>query len=615
MPNDEISRSNIQALFRYMPEQPYNWSSRATVIGRPPRQTSALDVPEDWAKAQLLRLVRPFASAVSRGGPAPELDAIEQARFALVKAEDLQAARFPNTFLCKECNRFQVFRPGSRAECPQHGSMEQFPWAEVHECGHLKEIAAPRCSRGCRAPMALHNTRAFSTARWFWQCTQCRAKADQPIARWCGTCRNARADLIRLPQARAHYPQYVTLINPPSRNNHKALSNPMVHRAAIAQALGEVPPGIDGLRRAIAGLDASENPVAEVSRVADLLGIGPDDPMYRQLLDRAGQQSGAASRVAGPWNAAVEGLGRSREDIDAIGEECLQYSLARSASELTADELVQEFSGGPLEPQYRRYGELFARYGLRDVTLLRELPLAHIVAGYTRQSATALRSTRKGDAPVAFKFFAPGRDNRFPMYGVRTETEALLFQLDLVEITRWLSDSAVADSTGAGTQRDAQGWLLRRIDPVADLFNPPENPVSRAVLGLVHSFAHRAMKSLASRCGLNVDSLAEYLFPSQGAFLVYANTRSEFTLGGLEHVYRYDLQDALEELDAESRCVFDPPCRGFLDGAACAACLHVSEVACTRFNTVLDRNMLFGSLADSGDETDGRVSWRAYWNR
>jgi len=135
------------------------------------------------------------------------------------------------------------------------------------------------------------------------------------------------------------------------------------------------------------------------------------------------------------------------------------------------------------------------------------------------------------------------------------------------------------------------------------------------VLGLVHSMAHRFMKALATRCGLNADSLAEYLFPSAAAFLIYANTRSEFVLGGIEHVFRFDLADALSELDADPRCVFDPPCRRSF-GGACAACLHASEVACERFNTVLDRNLLFGTLPPVNGApapTPGEVTWRGFW--
>lgn len=161
--------------------------------------------------------------------------------------------------------------------------------------------------------------------------------------------------------------------------------------------------------------------------------------------------------------------------------------------------------------------------------------------------------------------------------------------------------------------RTSQRWLFQVTEPVTDVFTAPENRISRAVLGLTHSIAHRAMKSLAARCGLNVDSLAEYLFPSNGAFLIYANTRSEFILGGLEHVFRYDLADAMSEFDAESRCVFDPPCRHSF-GGSCAACLYVSEIACARFNTVLDRNLLFGTLPPAvGVPVDGVVQWRGYW--
>lgn len=215
---------------------------------------------------------------------------------------------------------------------------------------------------------------------------------------------------------------------------------------------------------------------------------------------------------------------------------------------------------------------------------------------------------------MSFRFFPANRAGKFPMYGIRTETEGLMFQLDQLSVIQWLADSGIIEHPGVTTAEQAQRWLLTVTGPVTDIFNAPDNPITRAVLGLTHSISHRVMKSLAARCGLNVDSLAEFLFPANMAFLIYANTRSEFTLGGLEHVFRYDLRDALEELDAETRCIFDPPCRHSF-GGACAACLHVSEVACARFNTVLDRNMLFGSVPPPGGQPGPGVTWRAYWNR
>jgi hypothetical protein len=122
------------------------------------------------------------------------------------------------------------------------------------------------------------------------------------------------------------------------------------------------------------------------------------------------------------------------------------------------------------------------------------------------------------------------------------------------------------------------------------------------------------MKSLSTRRGLNIDSLAEHLFPLTGSFLVYANKRSQFTFGGLEYVFRRDLADALTELTAETRCLFDPVCRD--RETACTACLFVSEISCARFNSALSRRVLFGgpaSLVPTAAGTFGGRAWTGFW--
>lgn len=609
---EELHRTNIQALYRYMPGQPFNWSSKVSVLGGSPRHTSALDIPEAWVARQLQRLIRPFAEGVSgQPGVGPELEIIERGQYALVKAEDLQASRFPNTFHCAACGCFRKVRSGERVPaCPHHGQMRQFPWAEIHECGHLNEIAPPRCANNCRASMALFNTESFTTSNWYWQCERCHTRSTQPIVNWCTTCRNGRATATRIPQSSAYYPQQITVLNPPTRDAYASLANDCVHLAAIAQSLTVLPSGVDGLRLA-GGTRDNEGAVAQFQKMAAVLGWQPGDEMYERGLVDARAKEGTAPA----WAEQVDMLGLDPEAIDALGEECLQLSLARGAASLTIDDL-RATSPDALHPTYASYPALFDRYGLRDVTLLRQLPIAYIDAGYTRVSPKALTSSPRGDVNTRFRFFEAGRDPRFPMYGVRTETEGLLFSLDQLRVVQWLAESGVIDDPGVTSAEDAQRWLFTVAEPVTDIFTAPENRISKAVLGLIHSMAHRTMKALATRCGLNVDSLAEYLFPANCSFLIYANTRSEFILGGLEHVYRYDLADALTELDAESRCVFDPPCRHSF-GGACAGCLYISEVACSRFNTVLDRNLLFGSLAATGEpakRTAQEVTWRPYWN-
>jgi hypothetical protein len=386
----------------------------------------------------------------------------------------------------------------------------------------------------------------------------------------------------------------------------------------VAQALGLLKPGISGLRQADGGADEI---MAKLDQVAAALGVGPGDLGYDTML--AAAKAKAAASGAPAWREDVDALGLTPDRLDALGEECRQLSLARDASELTAADLREAARGTGLEPHYADYPDRFARNGLAGVTLLRQLPIAYVVAGYTRNSPKAV-SVKADGQPTAtrFRFFTGAKTGKMSMYGIRTETEGLLFMLDPVKVVRWLADSGLVDDPGVDNPAEARRWLFWVAEPAVDIFTTPEDQIYRAVLGLTHSFAHRAMKALAVRCGLNVDSLAEFLFPSNMSFLIYANTRSQFVLGGLEHVFRYDLPDALDELTAESRCMFDPPCRTSF-GGSCAACLHVSEVACQRFNTALDRNLLFGTLPplsgapEPNDRPVGAsgksVSWQPFW--
>jgi hypothetical protein len=617
---EELNRTNIQALWRHMPQQPFNWPRKAAVLGGNPKQTSALDVPEGWVRPQLRRLVAPFAEAVS-GTPnvGRELDVIESMLFELVKAEDLQADRFPNTYHCGTCGRFTAVNKLSAApSCPNHGPMRQFTWAEIHECGHLSQLSAPRCVNNDKGQMALMNTKTLRTNVWYWKCLKCGTRSNVPVVRACSKCRTGRVRVARLPLNEAYYPQTITVLNPPTRNEYTALAHNHVHAAAVAQALGLLKPGIDGLRQAGGG---SDEVMEQFEQLMATLGTKPGDPVYEMTLAKTRAKAETGGVPA--WRENVDALGLDPETLDALGEECRQLSLARDASEVTVAQLSEVARGTPLEPFYADYPDMFDRHGLTEVTLLQQLPIAYVVAGYTRIASKAVSMKANGQpAATHFRYFTGAKNGKMSMYGVRTETEGLLFRLEPVKVIRWLVDSGLVDDPGVNDPIEAQRWLFRVTDPVVDIFNAPDNKISRAVLGLTHSFAHRAMKALAARCGLNVDSLAEFLFPSNVSFLLYANTRSQFVLGGLEHVFRYDLPDAFTELAAESRCMFDPPCRTSF-GGSCAACLHVSEVACQRFNTVLDRNLLFGTLpplagapepSDTPVGVNGKsVSWQPYW--
>jgi hypothetical protein len=612
---DVLRRDATTSLWRYLPEQPFAAGGGAVVKGEQPQVVGDLDIDERFVRPALLRLIRPFAEARSGiPGAGTDVEVIENGQYRLVEPMELRGSRFPNTFRCGNCGWFtNADLPLSAPNCRRcKRSTEQFAWVIVHTCGMLRPLTPPQCINNCKGGMALRNTHRFSTFDWRWVCLVCSTRSDAPVGPYvCRDCNRKGPRVVRANQAIAYRPMSLTLLNPLSRSDYAHLTAEHAFAAGVASCLGVLPSGLEGLKAASTDETADETKIREAAK---LLGYGDDSPeLGKMLADLAGKSSPRTS-----WRDVVEGLGLADGALEPLGEECLQLSLARDAGALSIRELTTMSVGTALAARHATYPALLIRYGLAEVTLLRKLPLAFLVPGFTRLGSTA-------DGQTRFNYFPDTRKSRYEIYGQKVSTEGLLFRFDPDRVVRWLVTSGVVDDPGL---LDAQRWLMRVSVPVADLFNPTGHRITDAVLGLVHSASHRAMKALGVASGLHTDSLAEYIFPANAAFLIYANSRSEFVLGGLEHVFRYALDEVLTDLDAERRCVFDPLCRHAPGGAACAACLHVSEVACSRFNTVLDRNLLWGTVplahgagtptADSAPDGPGALVeplWQPFWPR
>jgi hypothetical protein len=614
MTTDRLQRSPNQALYRYMPDQPYSWATaryRGGAIGANPNATTDLDVAEEWLKPALTRLVEPFAV---NGLPtsAAVRDLIDKQQYRLVTPLDLRATRFPNTFHCSRCDYFRrIDATREPGQCPKcRIQLEQFNWVYAHTCGEIAEITAPvnPCPSGHRGAWRLTDWQQRGS-RWAWRCMTCGAADPRSVATmWCRSCSGGQMSLRRSNSQDLHYAQQITVLNPPPRAEHASLSSEHLPKAAVAQVLGLLDPGKTGLRKA--GLIADSDGEDLIQQLAARVGLPADDPLLAPLIEKA-----RGSRdTSAPWLAQVDALGLEDERLEHIGEECLQLALALDADPLGLAGL-KTTEPAERHPGIDRVADLlYQTFGISSATLLRKLPVASVVAGYTRMGARAYADTRRGPQPVGFRFFPTLKETRIPMYGVRTETEGLLFQLDPIRVVQWLARNDLITEPALTTPDQARQWMLQTLEPVTDIFEPPADPVTRAVLTLVHSASHRMMKSLSARCGLNIDSLAEHLFPLTGSFLVYANKRSQFTLGGLEYVFRHDLADALTELTAETRCLFDPVCRD--RETACTACLYVSEISCARFNSALSRKVLFGGQASlvpaAAGPFGGRV-WTGFW--
>lgn len=121
----------------------------------------------------------------------------------------------------------------------------------------------------------------------------------------------------------------------------------------------------------------------------------------------------------------------------------------------------------------------------------------------------------------------------------------------------------------------------------------------------LHTLSHLLIRTIALECGYSSASLSERIYsgPERSGILIYtAVPDAEGTLGGLVSLAEQEPLTRIVEraLRDALRCSSDPLCAerlpmapaDFLHGAACHACLFVSETTCERGNRFLDRRFV-----------------------
>jgi len=121
----------------------------------------------------------------------------------------------------------------------------------------------------------------------------------------------------------------------------------------------------------------------------------------------------------------------------------------------------------------------------------------------------------------------------------------------------------------------------------------------------LHTLSHLLIRTIALECGYSSASLSERIYsgPGRAGILIYtAVPDAEGTLGGLVSLAESEPLTRIihRALHDARRCSSDPLCAerlpeppaDFLHGAACHACLFVSETTCERGNRFLDRRFI-----------------------
>ena len=470
---------------------------------------------------------------------------------------------FPEHWRCKRCGTIARKRD-TRCACGGQ-SRAQMQFVTYHTCGASGAPVLPRCETHHSVAVRLPGTATARELRF--SCPKCHVALTSggfPFQLCeCGE----GGQLITVHRSAVVFsPRFAVVVNPPDPAD-----------AARLRAAGG---GARALEWLLDGM-VTDDPTTGQQTWAGLLAT------FRQ----AGIPEESAQRLA---NNALE-----HGDIDADNsntDDALPATVRQKAQK-EALSLASAVSGGrlritdmisgttpPLRTLYKgAYHDAIRRARLEDIDFLANFPVATLAYAYTR-----------GDLEPGAARLVPFRERgQIRAYGAMSRTEALLFRLDPLHVHKHLIRAGHALPRVAD-RRAARLALLKRLDiPHAAQDRDSTQQFGNDLLSLVHSYAHRTIRRLAAFSGIEHHGLAEYLVPHHLAFVVYAASRGDFVLGGLQAVYETLLHRFMADLvEGESRCALDPGCRS--GGGACMACLHLGEPSCRWFNRFLNRAALFG---------------------
>lgn len=567
------TRSGSQILRTFLPQQTADLRGGIYRV-REWTGAGAIVVDVETVRRRLVRELGVWRRAGMDNGMTADL--MSGARIEVIELDDRRGVtveRWPEIWLCRDCRRIGKDR-NRDCRCG-HRRWGQLHFVGFHTCGAVHEPWIKRCP--AHDDVMLVNPRSSRAADIKFVCPECQLELSKGLGfRHC-SCGDKDDPAVKwnVHKARTVYtPRGTVLVNPPRPERMKDL---LV---------------VGGGRRALSWvIDGMSVPTPHDMPGKQTRGEFIED-LVRKGMDSAFAEKMAAMAAEGGQLADDNG----RDDIDVLStslreeaeHDAVDVAMAMSESRMSVADLLDAPVDEELRRRYREaYPAALRRAGLAGIDLVEQFPVLNVMYGYTRG----------GEPPKAR--LVPFRSPRggYRLHGSLAETEAYFVRLDPARVADWLESRGHALSgwtVGDTDHRRARIAILQsaEIPPPGD--EPDVATAGSDLLTLVHSYSHRFLRQTAVFAGIDRESLSEYLIPTHLGFFLYAVSRGDFVLGGLQAVFETELGALVDTFfDAEHRCALDPGCsRG---AGACSACLHVGEPSCRHFNTYLDRKVLFGT--------------------
>lgn len=557
-------RSISQVVYNFLPEQIADLKSRVWKVQKW-REPVHLRIDDGVVRGEVMRSLAPWIRAGLDQDLGRQLAAGMEIEIVTPSEDGVDVVPFPKLYRCRRCGQIERIDNGACLS-GRHDAWATFPFVAYHTCGRLKEPFVPRCHQH---NLVMSNQPASRNSRdLVFTCPRCKTLISNGIPFTKCDCGDPGMYAIAPPRAGTVYAGHSAIvINPPTRE----VAAQFASDAAKSTALDWV---LDGMTES-----------TPLDRQHTLEGMIQTFMQMKYAREDAVRMAEAAAATSG-GKIVAQGT-----DIDLKGDEraealdgALKLTYATLGGRVTVSDL-QAHGEPTLHERYEtHYVSAIAGARLASVHLLERFPVLTGFYGYSRGDRSGPRAPR-------LNWFR--ERSKLRLYGLRAETEGLLFTLDAVAVATWLRLRGFLDVEPAAPREARLTILSGAVIPAAG------DELTQATLGselltLVHTYAHRVLRSISAFCGIERDALTEYLIPQHLSFVIYANARGDFILGGLQALFENDLDRALHEiLHGERRCALDPGCAAA--GSACVACLHVGEASCRHYNRFLTRDVLFGA--------------------
>jgi hypothetical protein len=620
---NEMKRGRSQVIWRYGPGATFRYNDSGawcTTQKVTLRHADSLSAPLAQGLGAALRR---WNAVGPTGYPDP---ATQPHKYAVGEPFQVFYTVWPLVFTCRRCGRVQFYQDLARLRevndrlscrvCRVSDVLRQVPYAYVHECGRLDTVFIPRHERTHN--IQLVDKRSFQES--YWYCKDCgtplygNPREGLGFRRCeCAPSKGKRGVLLE--DSRVFYSHTIDLVE---------IEPEALDRWKDNSRFGDL---LLGAILRIPGYEATH--LLDLAKKTTSAGtLSPELKAMRDVLVERGMGIAEAEALVAqtalkaggdPWQGYDADLAAHKEVVGVRAwRDCrrvVEYVFVRdepSAAAISLESLIEDARKlGDKAGVARLEGEraLAGELGLVHLQIVEALPILLAGIGFSRYFASPVdvgdRDGGNKDAVTLRPY--PEEDGKIPVYVARNTTEALLYELDPWRLAAFLrlNTGLTIPVHGIKTEQGLRAWLLSKCERLIEIgeshlvLRPFEadhgatvDEISALVFGVLHTVSH-VLKATAHRyVGLDTDSLAEYLFPGTAAGLLYVSSHVQFTLGGIDSVFRSNLTQWLASArDYAGRCSFDPVCTRA--GGACLACLY-PKFGCSYFNRTLSRSFLFG---------------------